>query len=70
MSLIDDIQKQNIDSLEAAKVQLEGARNIIEANKLHDYKHQVRIAHAHILSGLALLSVEISQIERYRRDGD
>lgn len=70
MSIIRDIQKSTLDSLEASKLQLETARNIIEGNKLHDYHHKVRIAHDHILSGLALLTVECSLIEQRLREGD
>ena len=70
MSIIHDIQKGHLDSLELAKMQLEAARNLIEANKLHDYKHKVRIAHDHILSGLALLETECSTIERHIAEGD
>ena len=70
MSLIRDIQKKALDSLEASKLQLETARNIIEANKLHDYHGGVRVALDHILSGIALLALECNRIEGRLSDGD
>lgn len=68
--MIHDIEKRTLDSLEASRLQLETARNIIQANKLHDYRHQVRIAHDHILAGLALLTAECSLIESRLNDPD
>ena len=70
MTVIRDIQKQALDKLEASKVQLETARNIIEASQLHNYHGGVRIALDHILSGIALLSVECSRIEGRLADAD
>lgn len=70
MSLIQDLQKATLDKLEASKVQLETARNIIEQGALQNYHGGVRVALDHILSGIALLALECSRIEGRMNDGD
>lgn len=58
MSIIEDIQRKALESIETARDAAEGARNIIESGELHRHYSNVRVAHDQILSAIALLARE------------